>query len=289
MRTPSQLISDCYLAFTAASSHQQDNWLCDETWVRLLIAHYPNLKKTCSLTRMLVTRAITKKAGPFTGPNEFAIFVKQFRTECPYSGERRRVSYFYRQVNGKPPADPVFALDIYDVLAKYNHLQRDGDCIRIGRSSTNTPTSHIEGHDQTGIGGGDPPLDGNTPKRTHTSNNNNDLGVTITPCRDQQVGVVAASGDKVVGTQHGSDAGLDVPIYWESLEAAKLFAFDYKNRDDVFDVRKARIKILTEVLRPSDAYKRVVTNSEENLLPEQIFHIRNKCLFLHTAYVIAYS
>jgi hypothetical protein len=110
MRTPSQLISDCYLAFTAASSHHQDNWLCDETWVRLLIAHYPHLKKTCSLTGMLVTRAITKKAGPFTGPNEFAIFVKQFRTECPYSGERRRVSYFYRQVNGKPPADPVCAL-----------------------------------------------------------------------------------------------------------------------------------------------------------------------------------
>ncbi len=77
------------------------------------------------------------------------------------------------------------------------------------------------------------------------------------------------------------------PIYWDSLEAAKLFGFNYSNRDDVFDGLKVRVKILTEVLRSSDAYKRIVSHSEENLLHEQIFHIRNKCLFLCTAYVIA--
>jgi hypothetical protein len=96
------------------------------------------------------------------------------------------------------------------------------------------------------------------------------LGVVITPCRDQP------------------DAGLDnLPIYWESPEAAKLFGFDYKNRDDVFDGLTARVKILTKVLRFSDAYKCVVSHSEKNLLPKQIFHIRNKCLFLRTAYTIA--
>ncbi len=41
-----------------------------------------------------------------------------------------------------------------------------------------------------------------------------------------------------------------------------------------------RVKILTEVLRSADGYKCVVSHSEENLLPEQIFHIRNKCLYL---------
>ncbi len=40
-------------------------------------------------------------------------------------------------------------------------------------------------------------------------------------------------------------------------------------------------------MRSSDAYKRVVSHSEENLLPEHFFHIRNKCLFLRTAYTIA--
>ncbi len=118
-------------------------------------------------------------------------------------------------------------------------------------------------------GGGNPPLDGNTSQRTH-GNQNNDLGVVITPCRDQP------------------DADLDdLPIYWESPEAAKLFGFDHKNGDDVFDGLTARVKILTKVLRSSDAYKRVVSHSEENLLPEQNFHIRNKCLFLRTAYTIA--
>ncbi len=53
--------------------------------------------------------------------------------------------------------------------------------------------------------------------------------------------------------------------------AAKLFGFDYKKRDDVFDGLPARVKILTKVLRSSDAYKCVVSHSEENLLPEQFF------------------
>ena len=50
------------------------------------------------------------------------------------------MTYFYRQVNDKPPADPVSPLDITDELSKSNLLQRD--CMRLG------------------IGGGDAPLDG---------------------------------------------------------------------------------------------------------------------------------
>ncbi len=56
----------------------------------------------------------------------------QFQTECPYSGDKRRVTYFYRQVNGTPPADPVSPLDISDELSKSNLLQRD--CMRLGRA-----------------------------------------------------------------------------------------------------------------------------------------------------------
>ena len=55
----------------------------------------------------------------------------QFQTECPYSGDKRRVTYFYRQVNGKPPADPVSPLDITDELSKFDLLQRD--CMRLDR------------------------------------------------------------------------------------------------------------------------------------------------------------
>ncbi len=192
------------------------------------------MKNTFNFTREGLNRALSAKAGPFTGHNQFSLFYGKFYTECPYSSDKRRVSYFYRQVNGKPPADPVSSLDITDELSKSNSLQRD--CIQLGRGGGDPPLD-----DQTGIGrgdpprtdgntlereGGDPPLDGNTPQRTH-SNQKNDLGEVITPCRDQP------------------DAGLDdLPIYWESPEAAKLFGFDYKNGDDVFDGLTARVKYL---------------------------------------------
>jgi hypothetical protein len=55
----------------------------------------------------------------------------QFQTECPHYGDKRRVTYFYRQVNGKPPADPVSPLDITDEHSKSNLLQRD--CMQLGR------------------------------------------------------------------------------------------------------------------------------------------------------------
>jgi hypothetical protein len=145
MRKNSNIICDSYLTLTAASSHYRDNWICDETLFRLLNAHYLHLKKAFNFTREGLNCALSAKAGLFTGPNEFGLFFAEFHTECPYSGEKRRVFYFFRQVNGKPPADPVSPLDITDELPKSNLLQRD--CMRLGR------------------GGGDPPLDGNTPER----------------------------------------------------------------------------------------------------------------------------
>ena len=95
--------------------------------VKLLMpnAHYPHLKNTFNFTREGLNRALSVKTGPFTGPNEFGPFLAKFQTECPYSGDKRRVTYFYRQVNGKPPKDPVCPLDINDELSKSNSLQRD--------------------------------------------------------------------------------------------------------------------------------------------------------------------
>jgi hypothetical protein len=40
-------------------------------------------------------------------------------------------------------------------------------------------------------------------------------------------------------------------------------------------------------MQSCDGYKRVVTNSTKSLLPKQILYARNKCLYLHTAYIIA--
>ncbi len=118
MKQDKILICDSCLSLTAACSQYQDNWLCDETCFRLLNSHYPCLKNTFKFTREGLNRALSAKAGPFTGPNEFSLFYAKFYTECPFSGNKRRVSYFYRQVNGMPPADPVSPLDITDELSK---------------------------------------------------------------------------------------------------------------------------------------------------------------------------
>ena len=71
MKQDKILICDSYLSLTAACSQYQDNWLCDETWVRLLIAHYPHLKKTCSLTRMLskISIGMQERKGQFQHPH----------------------------------------------------------------------------------------------------------------------------------------------------------------------------------------------------------------------------
>ena len=125
----------------------------------LINAHYPHLKNAFNFTREGLNRALSAKAGPFTGPNEFGLFLAKFQTECPYSGERRRVSYFYRQVNGKPPADPVLSLDITDELSKYNLLQRN--CMRLGRGVGGPPSDEY-----TPVRGeGNPPSDANTLER----------------------------------------------------------------------------------------------------------------------------
>jgi hypothetical protein len=216
MRKNESIISDSYLNLTAASSQYQDNWICDETWFRLLDAHYPHMKKAFNFTREGLNRALSAKAGPFTGPNEFNLFLAKFQTECPYSGERRRVSYFYRQVNGKPPADPLSPLDITDELSKSNSL-----CLRLGRAASM----------RLGRGGGDALLDGNTPesggggdgtthdsdrtpKRAMKANNTNDDSaptVVITPGR-------AVDGDVAVfGILQRLQSCLDSAIIMETM------------------------------------------------------------------------
>jgi hypothetical protein len=78
----------------------------------------------------LLNGTLSAKAGPCNGPNEFGLFVAKIYLECPYSGEKRRVSYYFRKVNGRSPADPVSASNIVDVHGRTNQLWRD--CIQLG-------------------------------------------------------------------------------------------------------------------------------------------------------------
>jgi hypothetical protein len=50
------------------------------------------LKKAFNFKREGLNRTLSAMAGPFTGPNEFGLFLAKFQTECPYSGDKRRVT-----------------------------------------------------------------------------------------------------------------------------------------------------------------------------------------------------
>jgi hypothetical protein len=108
----------------------------------------------------------------------------------------------------------------------------------------------------------------------------------ITPCRhiDNDDGMV----NKAKREQCKSDHDSNVSIYWDSSEAAKLFGFSYKNGDNVYERLKDRIRLLSEVQRSEDGYKRFITDIEKKpLTTKQTFLFRKKCMYLRTAYVIA--
>jgi hypothetical protein len=110
----------------------------------------------------------------------------------------------------------------------------------------------------------------------------------ITPCRhiDNANGVVNNAEEEQC--QRNSDHDSNVSIYWDSSEAAKLFGFSYKNGDNMYERLKDRIRLLSEVQRSEDGYKRFVSDIEKKqLTTKQIFLFRKKCLYLRTAYVIA--
>ena len=110
------IICRCYINLTDAIEKYQDNWICDETWVRVISARYPDVIKTIGFSREIFNRAISRHASQCGTQNDMGIFIQQFSTSCPYdSGQWRKVSYFYRQIIGKPPADPASVHDITDV------------------------------------------------------------------------------------------------------------------------------------------------------------------------------
>jgi hypothetical protein len=125
MASPHNIIFDAYCKLSATRGELQNNWICNQTLLRLLNAHYPNFKNSFDFTQALLIRAISAKAGPFHRENEHGIFVKQFQTSCPYEDKRWRVTYFYRQINGEPPANPASARDITDVRARNNQIWRN--------------------------------------------------------------------------------------------------------------------------------------------------------------------
>ena len=98
------------------------------------------------------------------------------------------------------------------------------------------------------------------------------------PCGGEEMGTGTA--DVVLG--------VEVPLFWDSPEAAKLFGFSYQNGNDVHKGVQDIVTSLTRAQQSHDGYKHFVTNIDHApLTPIQIFCLKSQCIYLWTAYQIA--
>jgi hypothetical protein len=116
MAKNSDIIRQCYIIFTDAVEKYQDNWMCDKTGVRVISARYFDILLT--LPACLVRPSIVPSLAMLLNvePRMLWVLIHQLQMSCPYdSGQRRNVSFFYRQVAGKPLAAPSGPNDYKDV------------------------------------------------------------------------------------------------------------------------------------------------------------------------------
>ena len=143
--------------------------------------------------------------------------------------------YFYRQVNGEPPADLVSSQDITDVHARNNQIRRNVILGLVNEAAVAVATA-----------------------------------TTITPQRSRRTTAPSSGAEPMPEggdeTMVGGTTNIDarrggcgsVPIYWDSPEASKLFGFCYENGDNVFQGIEKQIDLLAEVMKSHDGYKKLL-------------------------------
>ena len=110
--TPAALIRVAWLEISE-EPNLRDLWLCDETIHRRIRSLNPSLK----VSREEIIRALKSVAKSHSEFNILGLFHVPFRTNCPYSTQKRRVNYFYRHVN-VAPSFPRGPSDVEDIFAK---------------------------------------------------------------------------------------------------------------------------------------------------------------------------
>ncbi len=80
MAKSSDIIRQCYVNLTVAVEKFQDNWMSNETWVRLIKLRYPDVINTIGFLRVTFNRAISTLASQCGTQNALGIFIHQFQT-----------------------------------------------------------------------------------------------------------------------------------------------------------------------------------------------------------------
>ncbi len=114
-----------------------------------------------------------------------------------------------------------------------------------------------EGGGRGGGGGGDGTTQDSdrTPKRTRKANNTNDDSaptIVITPGR-------AFDGDDTATADVGAT---ELPLFWDSPEAAKLFGFSFRNGNNNYKGLTDIVQLLSHAQQSHDGYRRFVLEEE---------------------------
>ena len=115
---PNQLVSEAWLKISSDNALYSDQWLCDETWVRVIKKCYPSLPVAISFNCATLNRILTGLSGNHDQSNIMGIYHAKFSTLCPYDGQKRKVSYYFRQVDSAIPSSPTASSDVQDTNAK---------------------------------------------------------------------------------------------------------------------------------------------------------------------------
>ena len=262
----------CWKGLSDFSKEFTNAWTCDESVYRKINTHYPHLnKKINNFSRTNINRSLGASI-----PNEWELmracrcYKKEFQSQpCPYTGEIRRVWFYYRQVGDAEPSQPAQASDIVDEVAKEFSVRMErpsfstasllslltsfsfssAAVVRFTQKSSATPSQV-------------------TPNRSNVRNEEEEE-------KDEED---SSSSDDESSANYQN-------IWWDYKRNAKIFGCD-PLEVDCQDVLKERIKTLEAArksLRPEHLYA-IVDQKNEYLTAYQQDLIRQKALFLINAY-----
>jgi len=80
MGKSSDIIRQRYINLTDAVEKFQDNWMSNETWVRVISLRYPDVINSIGFLRATFNRAISTLASQCGTQNALSIFIHQFQT-----------------------------------------------------------------------------------------------------------------------------------------------------------------------------------------------------------------
>lgn len=298
------LVYQVYLNIIPVHDLYRNQWLADKTIFNAINTHSPHLKKSFDFTLKMLNTVLAKKAGAFDESNTSGIYFTKFKTSCPYDGNRRLVSYYYyHSGKTKRPSQPSQASEIVDVHTT-SYAAQNGRVRACTATQNNIDVNAIEALLKRTRNNTAP-----TPKRSTSDNTNNNangnVSNEVTPPRgaNQNNNPSSTQGGEVDVDGGGENTNealpppinapaeqQQIPVYWYSSEAAKLFGFPYGEGSAnviVYTALEEKIALLEKVINTPDGYKLVVTHSDERFSAYNKNIIHMKCVYLRNAYRIA--